>query len=456
LLPEQYRLTRDCTMTTLPFRDRSDAARQLARALAHLRDSRPLVLAIPRGAVPMGRIVAEALGGELDIVLVRKLGAPGHPELAIGAVDESGWTYVNEFAPLAAADADWIERSTAAERAVMRERRRRYAPDLAQIDPRDRTVIVIDDGLATGATMIAALHALRARKPARLVCAVPVAATDSIEAVRRHADEVVCLATPEPFGSVGQHYLRFDQVDDEEVIECLRSAKPPGPAAAAMSRAVAVDGGGIALPGDLALPLHAKGLVVFAHGSGSSRLSPRNRAVAATLEHHGFATLLFDLLTADEDRDRSLRFDIALLSTRLEASVTWAHSLPELRRLRLGLFGASTGAASALEVAARQPAIVAAVVSRGGRPDLASDAALARVRAPVMLIVGERDVEVLALNRAARDRMHCPTELAIVPNATHLFEEPGALDSAAQHAARWFSSHLATEPPTRRRRARCA
>jgi putative phosphoribosyl transferase len=210
------------------FASRAAAAAALAVELARYRGQRPLVLAIPRGAVPMGRVLADTLGGELDVVLVRKLGAPGNPEFAVGAVDDSGWTYVTEFARAAGADTAWLRTETAAQRAVLERRRTLYTPTRASIDPRDRIAIVVDDGLATGATMIAALHAVRAKGPARLVCAVPVASPDALERVRPYADEVVCLYAPEWFSAVGQFYDDFRQVDDEEVVATL--AHPPTPA----------------------------------------------------------------------------------------------------------------------------------------------------------------------------------------------------------------------------------
>lgn len=211
------------------FQDRIDAARRLAVALGHWRGHRPLVLAIPRGAVPMGVVIAEALDGELDVVLVRKLRAPFSPEFAVGAVDETGWAYVADHAAQAGADAAWLERETAAQLETLRRRRAQYTPARPPIDPRGRVAIVVDDGLATGATMIAALHAVRAREPAKLVCAVPVAAPDSLEAVRPWADEVVCLEAPAFFDAVGRFYGDFAQVEDDEVVRLLRSsAGAPG------------------------------------------------------------------------------------------------------------------------------------------------------------------------------------------------------------------------------------
>ncbi len=203
------------------FRDRLDAAAQLAAALAAWRGSRPLILAIPRGAVPMGRALADALDGDLDVVLVRKLPAPFSPEFAVGAIDESGWVYLAPHARQAGATDAYIEEVRAKQLRLLQQRRATYTPARRPVEPAGRVVIVVDDGLATGATMIAALHAVRAHAPARLICAVPVAAPDSLESVRPLADEVVCLHAPEDFGAVGRFYRNFDQVSDDEVIRIL-------------------------------------------------------------------------------------------------------------------------------------------------------------------------------------------------------------------------------------------
>lgn len=208
---------------------------------------------------------------------------------------------------------------------------------------------------------------------------------------------------------------------------------------------VKVQAGEVLLPGTLALPEHALGLVVFAHGSGSSRFSPRNRFVAEMLNEVGLATLLFDLLTEEEHLEDQqtgrLRFDIELLATRLIGVVDWIPRQAELKTLRIGLFGASTGAAAALIAAAQRPDLVGAVVSRGGRPDLAG-AALAQVKAPTLLIVGGDDFPVIELNREASRLLKGEWRLEIVPGATHLFEERGKLEQVARLAREWFCRHL--------------
>jgi dienelactone hydrolase len=198
------------------------------------------------------------------------------------------------------------------------------------------------------------------------------------------------------------------------------------------------------LPGTLAWPAHPSGVVLFAYGSGSSRLSPRNQYVARHLQGAGLATLLFDLLADREASDRANVFDISLLARRLLAGARWVRDQPEAAKLPVGLFGASTGAAAALITAAMAPESVAAVVSRGGRPDLAGDA-LPRVQAPTLLLVGGHDESVLALNRQALTRLAGPKRLVVIPGATHLFEEPGTLESVAEWAAEWFVQYLAME-----------
>ena len=215
------------------FADRADAAEQLAVALRQWHGTKPMIMAIPRGAVPMGKIIAERLGGDLDIVLTRKLRAPNNPELAVGAVDESGWVYVSEVARLVGADDAYIRGQVVEELEAIRCRRALYTGSRPAINARGRVVIVIDDGLATGATMVAALHALRAQHPSRLVCAVPVASQDAAAKVGSLADDVVVLKIPSSFDAVAQFYRRFPQVDDEEVLAALekplvdeRVAKP--------------------------------------------------------------------------------------------------------------------------------------------------------------------------------------------------------------------------------------
>ncbi|TMA16250.1 MAG: phosphoribosyltransferase, partial [Deltaproteobacteria bacterium] len=293
------------------------------------------------------------------------------------------------------------------------------------------------------------LRALRQQSPARVIVAVPVAAPETCELMEKEADEVVCAATPEPFHAVGLWYEDFEQTSDEEVRKLLERAQEERRAPRAQgAREVRVDvpaGDRVALEGDLALPEGAIGVVLFAHGSGSSRHSPRNRQVARALQRFRLGTLLIDLLTPEEGEEerytRHLRFDIDLLADRLIGAARWLSRNPLTGHLPIGCFGASTGAAAALVAAAREPRLVRAVVSRGGRPDLAGEE-LAAVRAPTLLIVGGNDQPVIEMNCEAFRRLRTAKELQIIPGATHLFEEPGALERVAQLAAEWFVRHF--------------
>ncbi|ARU31113.1 phosphoribosyl transferase [Sulfuriferula sp. AH1] len=206
------------------FRNRDDAAKKLADSLAQFKGTHPLVLAIPRGAVPMAKIIADRLGGDFDVVLVRKLRTPSNPEFAIGSIDESGWSYIADYAASVGGTPEYIESEKQTQLETIRRRRAQYTPIRPPIDPSGRIVIVIDDGLATGSTMISALHGLRARHPAKLICAVPVSPEDTLIKVRQYADEVICLEVPEYFQAVGQFYADFPQVEDEEVITILQDS----------------------------------------------------------------------------------------------------------------------------------------------------------------------------------------------------------------------------------------
>ena len=433
-------------LTERRFRDRRDAGRVLGRQLAGLAGQNPVVVALPRGGVPVGYEVAQALGAPLDIGLVRKLGAPMQPELGIGALGEQGHAIVDtqSVRRLGVSRGD-LERIIERERRELERQAAVYRPGHPAVEVAGRVVVLVDDGLATGVTAVAAARVLKARGARAVVLAVPVCPRDAQEWLRSEFDEIVCLRSTEPFFGVGGGYQDFSQTTDAEVVELLSRARETaderGEGISELEVRIPA-GPGVALEGTLRAPARADGLVIFAHGSGSSRLSPRNRAVAADLNAAGFATLLFDLLTEAEARNRENVFDIELLSHRLLAGLRWAEQSPQLAGLPVGLFGASTGAAAALRAAAQAGDRVAAVVSRGGRPDLAG-AALHRVSAPTLLIVGGADPQVLSLNREAAAVLGGASELAVVPEAGHLFEEPGALERVSELAAAWFARFAA-------------
>jgi putative phosphoribosyl transferase len=281
----------------------------------------------------------------------------------------------------------------------------------------------------------------------RVVLAVPVGPEGVAARFRDDADEVVCPDQPSVFYAVGQFYSDFSQTHDDEVTALLRrraeevASSGPAPAADGVDEDVEFDVAGVTLAGRLTVPSGAHGVVLFAHGSGSSRHSPRNRYVAEVLQQARVGTLLFDLLTTAEEHDRRMVFDVDLLAVRLAGATVWVRRHPAVAGLPIGYFGASTGAAAALWAAADPDQDVAAVVSRGGRPDLAIPQ-LHHVRAATLLIVGSRDTLVLDLNREAQRHLRCENHLAVVPGATHLFEEPGTLAQAAALARDWFSDHL--------------
>ena len=437
------------------FKDRVDAGRQLAARLGHLRGQQVVVLGLPRGGVPVALEVAQALGAPLDVIIVRKLGVPFQPELAMGAVGEDGVLVIDrQVVHAARVPEDELAAVQAREQAAVEARAAHYRAGWPRRPLNGRVAVVVDDGIATGSTARAACRIARVHGAARVVLAVPVAPRGWEARIGADADELVCVDTPRAFFAIGQFYANFAQVSDSEVVDCLdraatwqspwqASTVPADDAADPPSRGAEVEPkvGLIRLAGYLTVPANAPQIVVFAHGSGSSRHSPRNRHVAGVLNGVGLGTLLFDLLTPDEERDRANVFDIGLLAGRLAEVTRWLRAQPRAANAAIGYFGASTGAAAALWAAAEPGADIAAVVSRGGRPDLARPR-LAAVTAPTLLIVGGHDEVVLDLNRRAQAELRCENDLAVVPGASHLFEEPGTLDAAAGLARDWFTSHL--------------
>ena len=292
----------------------------------------------------------------------------------------------------------------------------------------------------------------------RVVVATPVASPEACALLERVADDVIVLQSPMDFVAVGRWYRDFSETSDDEVERILAEhtdiAAPAAVIASGSARPqrrdeeVEITGpDGVTVHGHLNVPDDARGTVVFAHGSGSSRFSHRNIAVADVLQEAGIATLLIDLLTEREATDRDNVFDIDLLAARLLAAGAWLRTQPDLAARPVGYFGASTGGAAALVAAATPGATIAALVSRGGRPDLAGSA-LERVHAPTLLIVGGDDTVVLGLNRLAAARLGAPHRLAVIPGATHLFEEAGALEEVASLAVGWFRQHFTKAPAT--------
>ncbi len=422
------------------FSDRTDAGRQLAARLDYLHGEPAVVLGLPRGGVPVAYQVAGAIGAPLDVIVVRKLGVPFQPELGMGAVGEDGARVVNaQVLDFAGITADGLAAVEDRERAEVSRRASRYRAGRPRVPLDGKVAVIVDDGIATGSTARAACGVARALGAARVVLAVPVAPPGWEHRLSDDADEFVCVATPEPFLAIGQFYADFSPTTDEEVIGYLAGSTGTGPEG--VNEEVELELGPARLPGHLTVPATAPGVVLFAHGSGSSRTSPRNGYVAGVLTKAGLGSLLFDLLTPAEAADRSNVFDIGLLAGRLTAATQWLRGRLG-RPVSIGYFGASTGAAAALLAAAKPGAQVAAVVSRGGRPDLAGSR-LQAVRSPTLLIVGGADEAVLTLNQQAQADLRCDNDLVVVPGATHLFDEPGALEQVADLARDWFARHLA-------------
>jgi putative phosphoribosyl transferase len=452
------------------FRDRADAGQRLAGRLEYLRDGDNVVLGLPRGGVPVAFEVARALGAPLDVIVVRKLGVPFQPELAMGAIGEGGVKVLNsEVIRRSGVTDSEIAAVERRELADLKQQAERFRAGRPHADITGRTAIIVDDGIATGSTASAACQVARRQGAATVIMAAPVGAPESIDALRAVCDDVVCLEAPPFFTAVGTWYDDFRHVPDAAVTSLLEHATttvptaqtegaapgpspqipqpsphsgrkqgPASPGEPERDEAVEVRTDSVTLAGHLKIPAAATGMVLFVHGSGSSRHSPRNRYVAGQLNDAGFGTLLFDLLTSQEELDRVNVFDVETLSSRLTAVTAWLRGQPGAAGMPLGYFGASTGAAAALWAAAEPDASVDAVVSRGGRPDLA-EPRIGLVRTPTLLIVGGRDDVVLGLNREAQEWLRCENRLAIVPGATHLFEEPGALQTVTRLAREWFA-----------------
>jgi putative phosphoribosyl transferase len=419
------------------FADRREAGELLAHELERSgvlegADEGVVVVGLARGGVEVAAGVAERLGAPLDALAVRKVGHPWQPEYGLGAVAPGGVSYVRSSDGLSGDQISMAVRSAAEQAdaldARLHDRR-------AQLPVAGMACVLVDDGLATGGTMVAAARWARARGASKVVVAVPVGAAAAVRAFEASddVDAVVCLAAPPDFGAVGFWYRDFSQVPDGEVVRHLEAAHER----MLSRRETRIPAGPAGLGADLSVPALPLGWVLFAHGSGSSRTSPRNVAVAGVLNRAGIATLLFDLLTPAEETDRRNVFDIPLLAERLVGATRWLRSEAATGTLPIGYFGASTGAAAALAAAAELGTEIAAVVSRGGRPDLAAER-LADVKAPTLLVVGGADPVVLDLNREASSQLRCPQELVIVPGASHLFEEPGALERVTELARAWF------------------
>lgn len=428
-------------MSILPFKNREDAARRLAGALEKYQGDQPLVLAIPRGAVPMGRTVADLLGGDLDVVLVRRLAAPNNPEFAIGAVDERREVFLNDYANWAGVTDEYLRGEVAAKSQAMSSQRRHLCAGRPPRPVQGRTVIVLDDGLATGATMVAALRAVRQQKPKKLVCAVPVGAAESVHAVSEFADETICLEMPSPFYAVSLYYLDFRQVSDEEAQHALRR---PDPREAADCRTVRIIGGGAILLGDLCVPAAAKGITVFVDGSRSNGMAPLDRYFAASLQRRGIATLVIGLLTPHEAAGVLLRFELATVTTRLADTLTWIREQPALEELPVGLFATWTGAPAASAIAGDRVHRVGAVVAHAPRMDLV-DLVVDGVETPTLFLVESAHSQGAVPGGTAHPKNGTWTAVQMLPGMGKVSRSVESLEEIAGHTCDWFERYFAAE-----------
>jgi len=465
------------------FCDRAHAGQALARTLRTFKwESNVIVIGLPSGGIPIAREVADTLKAPLDVLVSRKVGVPGIEEVALGAVAEGTDRVVADaMAWYIGVPSRIVDRLAARERVEVERRAQMYRNGGPLPDVKGRTVILVDDGLATGATLRAAAFAIRSGKPRRIVAAVPVASLTGAAEVRADVDDLVAVITPQRFDTIAAWYDDYAPVTDEEVMSILgrptrvaimngrrvvsdilrdvgeriapgllradgasvsneRSVAIPGCSGALMAefgRAQHIPGGN----GEEDHPAKARGLVILANGGASgSRHSYRNRYLAGRLRLSGFATLRVDLLTAPEQEAEigaSVPCNVARIGGRLTSVCEWASRTGLDGAHRTVLVGSSTAAAAALTAAARRPGQICAVIARAGRVELAADV-LRHVTAPVLLIVGATDRETLRRNSEAMGVLPRGALLIRVPRAGHSFAEPGALGAVAEQAVRWL------------------
>jgi putative phosphoribosyl transferase len=414
------------------FEDRREAGRRLASLLGFLEPEDPVVLALPRGGVPVAVEVAAALGAALDVLPVRKLGAPGRPEFAIGAIAEDGTAVLDAVTAerIGVTEQD-VDRVLRAEVAELRRRIAHFRRGRPPVDVRGRTVVIVDDGLATGLTDLAAVRAARRRGAERIIVAAPVASREAVVLLRPEADEVICHTVPRELLGVGRWYRDFSPVPDREVLRLLAEARrgsaPGGGAPERRSVEIAV-GEGVLLPAELSAASEAWGFVLLAGLGGEAPAAGSRPPLASLLNAAGLATLSLELTTTDE-RDGRRGADVEVLAGRLVAATRWVAREPEARGLPIGYAAGPGAAAATLAAAAVLGEEVRAVVSTDGRPDLARGA-LDRVTAPTLLMV-EGAGDALEAARRASVRLRGPHRIS-----------RGDGDEAGRLAVDWLGRHL--------------
>ncbi len=457
------------------FRDRWSAGAALAPLLQRYATERDVVvLGLARGGVPVARQVADAIGAPMEVFVARKVGVPGIEEVALCAIAEgTEKVLTDKVAWYIGVPARVVQRLSAHERVELDRRVRLYRQGRSLPAIKGRVVILVDDGLATGATMCAAIEAIRVQQPRELVVAVPVATEDGANEVRPYVDALVVAREMGAQQTVSSMYETFTQVSDADVLELLaqpsmvapsmvvrdvsqrisdsRAYGPGARARAERQLSIPVDAGVLLADYATPYPIRSKGvldledecagLVVLVHGGGSSRHSYRNRYIGGRLRLSGYATVRLDLMTSEEHerdaRDASLRFDAWQGAARIVAACEWLRRGGYAGAASPVIMGASTGAAAALCAAAILRSRVSGVIARGGRVDLASSV-LEYVKAPVLMIVGDRDAETIERNKSAQRRLPPSARLVRVRGAGHTFEEPGALGAVAEHAVDWL------------------
>jgi predicted phosphoribosyltransferase/predicted alpha/beta-hydrolase family hydrolase len=428
------------------FHDRRNAGILLANKISNIDLDRnnTIVVALPRGGVPVAFEIAKKLELPMDILLVKKIGAPSFPELTVGAVSEDNQVYYNEdlIERLGFEVSDIIPFKEHAINELQKTKvslRREY-PVLSL---EDKNIILVDDGIASGTTMEVVIQLLKKKNVKSIIVASPVASQEALNKLVGQVDLVEIVMVSPTMTTVGEWYEDFTQVEVDEVRDILSEVSSIYNKLIIRSEEIVIRDANISLEGNITIPENLKSWIIFAHGSGSSHKSIRNRNVANELSKQGHGTLLFDLLTADEDAF-SNRFNIPLLSKRLVMATRWLTKSKYYNdETPIGYFGASTGAAAALEAAGKisDQISIYTVISRGGRPDMVDKKNLSSIYIPVLLIIGERDHEVIELNKMAAESLpNC--RLTIVPGATHLFEEPGALEEVTRLAIDWFNNHV--------------
>ena len=425
---------------SLPFTDRSEAGRRLAERVRPYAVSDPLVLALPRGGVPVGAALARRLDADFDVLVVRKIGLPGRPELGVGAIAEDGSVLFDDRAlARMRVPRQALAGTVDAERAELDRRRRVDRGERPPLNIAGRDCVVVDDGAATGGTARAALRMVRQAGPAQLVLAVPVASGEAIDMLKEEVDAVVVLGVPDGFRAVGEWYRDFGRLSDGHVTAIMsemgRGRSRPGSTA----RRVRIRAGDVRLGGDLTLPSALRGAVVLSFGEG--RGDPRWRAIASVLQRAGYATLMLDLLVGEERSSVGGGAAVEALAERLSSAVTWLRRTAGIAGEPVGVLGSGAAAPAALVTAARRPSDVAAAVVYGGRIDLA-DPALPDVRAPVLVMLESHDSFVREWGEWARGRLGGHTDLKVMSSVEQLLRGAGEWRQVAVETQDWFDRFL--------------